>query len=192
MTAGGNQPFRIYERRPCRHTTVWKDAGSRNLDDAVVSWPDAGGFQVHAHQRPSQDQVGGKLLCEALYIHGFRLILRLLRLKPAPQLARGARLSMVGQHPHVLGARADRLVEEAGSAPVAARRRIGNRFPPPPLFLHEPGRFEGTQVETSRLDGCRQTLEIERVRPQTTRRQSVTETRANGFDSPCASTTATV
>ena len=77
----------------------------------------------------------------------------------------------------------DRLVEEAGPAPVAARRRIGNRFPPPPLFLHEPGRFEGTQAETSRLDGCQQTLDVERVRPQTTRRQSVTETRPNWFDS---------
>ena len=62
-------PFRIHERRPCRHTTVRKDAGGRDLDDAVVSWPDAGGFQVQAHQRPSQDQVGGKLLCEALYVH---------------------------------------------------------------------------------------------------------------------------
>ena len=74
-------------------------------------------------------------------------------------------------------------VEEAGPAPVAARRRIGNRFPPPPLFLHEPGRFEGTQVDSSRLGGCRQTLDVERVRPQTARRQSVTETRSNGFDS---------
>ena len=74
-------------------------------------------------------------------------------------------------------------VEEAGPAPVAARRRIGNRFPPPPLFLHDPGRFEGTQVDSSRLDGCQQTLDVERVRPQTTRRQSVTETRAHGFDS---------
>ena len=77
----------------------------------------------------------------------------------------------------------DRLVEEAGPAPVTARWRIGNRFPPPPLFLHEPGRFEGTQVDSSRLDGCQQTLDVERVRPQTTRRQSVTETRSNGFDS---------
>ena len=77
----------------------------------------------------------------------------------------------------------DRFVEEAGPAPVAARRRIGNRFLPPPLFLHEPGRFEGTQVDTSRLDGCQQTLDVDRVRPQTTRRQSVTETRSNGFDS---------
>ena len=77
----------------------------------------------------------------------------------------------------------DRLVEEAGSAPVAAKRRSGNRFPPPPLFLHEPGRFEGTQGETSRLGGCRQTLDVERVRPQTTRRQSLTETRSHGFDS---------
>ena len=34
-------------------------------------------------------------------------------------------------------------VEEAGPAPVAARRRIGNRFPPPPLFLHEPGSIPG-------------------------------------------------
>ena len=72
-------------------------------------------------------------------------------------------------------------VEEAGPAPAA--RRIGNRFPPPPLFLHEPGRFEGTQVDSSRLDGCQQTLDVERVRPQTARRQSVTETRSNGFDS---------
>ena len=78
----------------------------------------------------------------------------------------------------------DRLVEEAGPAPVAARRRIGNRFPPPPLFLHEPGRFEETQADTSRLDGCRQTLDVDRVRPQTPRRQSVIETRQNGFDSP--------
>ena len=37
----------------------------------------------------------------------------------------------------------DRLVEKAGPAPVAAKRRIGNRFPPPPLLLHDPGRFEG-------------------------------------------------
>ena len=72
-------------------------------------------------------------------------------------------------------------VEEAEPAPAA--RRIGNRFPPPPLFLHEPGRFEGTQVDSSRLGGCRQTLDVERVRPQTARRQSVTETRSNGFDS---------
>ena len=84
-------------------------------------------------------------------------------------------------------------VEEAEPAPVAARRRIGNRFPPPPLFLHEPGRFQGTQVDTSRLDGCQQTLDVERVRPQATRRQLVTETRSHGFDSllpdstePCA------
>ena len=61
--------------------------------------------------------------------------------------------------------------------------QIGNRFPPPPLFLHEPGLFEGTPVDSSRLDGCQQTLDVERVRPQTTRRQSVTETRSNGFDS---------
>ena len=61
--------------------------------------------------------------------------------------------------------------------------RIGNRFLPPPLFLHDPGRFEGTQVDSSRLDGCQQTLDVERVRPQTTRRQSVTETRSSGFDS---------
>ena len=72
--------------------------------------------------------------------------------------------------------------EEAGPAPAA--RRIGNGFPPPPpVFLHEPGRFEGTQADTSRLDGCRQTLEVDRVRPQTTRRPLVTETRSNGFDS---------
>ena len=77
----------------------------------------------------------------------------------------------------------DRLVEEAGPAPVAARRRIGNGFLPPPLFLHEPGRFEGTQVDSSRLDGCQQTLDVERIRPQPTRRQSVTETRSHGFDS---------
>ena len=38
-------------------------------------------------------------------------------------------------------------------------------------------------MDSSRLDGCQQTLDVERVRPQTTRRQSVTETRANGFDS---------
>ena len=68
-----------------------------------------------------------------------------------------------------------------GTAPVV--RRIGNRFPPPPLFLHEPGRFQGTQGESSRLDGCRQTVAFERVRPQTTRRQSLTETPSNGFDS---------
>ena len=79
----------------------------------------------------------------------------------------------------------DRLVEEARPAPVAARRRIGNRFPPPPLFLHEPGRLQGTQVDSSRLGGCRQTLDAERVRPQTTRRQLVTETRSHGFDSRC-------
>ena len=72
-------------------------------------------------------------------------------------------------------------VEEAEPAPAA--RRIGNRFPPPPLFLHEPGRFQGTQADPSRLDGCRQTLASERVKPQTTHRQSVTETRSNGFDS---------
>ena len=79
-------------------------------------------------------------------------------------------------------------VEEEG--PALAAKRIGNRFPPPPLFLHEPGRFEGTQVETSRLGGCRQTLDVERVRPQTTRRQLVTETRPNGFDSLRAAATA--
>ena len=72
-------------------------------------------------------------------------------------------------------------VEEAEPAPAA--RRIGNRFPPPPLFLHEPGRFQGTQADPSRLDGCRQTLAFERVKPQTTHRQSVTETRSNGFES---------
>ena len=68
-----------------------------------------------------------------------------------------------------------------GTAPVV--RWIGNMFPPPPLFLHEPGRFQGTQVDSSRLGGCRQTLDVERVRRQTTRRQSVTETRSHGFDS---------
>ena len=72
-------------------------------------------------------------------------------------------------------------VEEAEPAPAA--RRIGNRFPPPPLFLHEPGRFQGIHADPSRLDGCRQTLAFERVRPQTTRRQSLTETRSNGFES---------
>ena len=51
--------------------TPRKDAGGRNLDDAVVSWPDAGGFQVHAHQRSRQDEMGGKLLREMFYIHGF-------------------------------------------------------------------------------------------------------------------------
>ena len=75
----------------------------------------------------------------------------------------------------------DRLVEKAEPAPVV--RWIGNMFPPPPLFLHEPGRLQGTQVDSSRLGGCRQTLDVERVRPQTTRRQSVTETRSHGFDS---------
>ena len=40
-----------------------------------------------------------------------------------------------------------------------------------------------SQVDPSRLDGCRQTLDVERVRPQPTRRQSVTETRSHGFDS---------
>ena len=73
-------------------------------------------------------------------------------------------------------------VEEAGPAPAA--RRIGNGFPPPPVFLHEPGRFEGTQADTSRLGGCRQTLDVERVRPQTMRRQLVTETRSNGSTPP--------
>ena len=68
-----------------------------------------------------------------------------------------------------------------GTAPVV--RWIGNMFPPPPLFLHDPGRLQGTQGEPSRLGGCFQTLDVERVRPQTTRRQSVTETRAHGFDS---------
>ena len=68
-----------------------------------------------------------------------------------------------------------------GTAPVV--RWIGNMFSPPPLFLHEPGRFQGTQADPSRLDGCRQTLAFERVKPQTTHRQSVTETRSNGFDS---------
>ena len=77
-------------------------------------------------------------------------------------------------------------VEEAG--PVHAARRIGNGFPPPPLFLHEPGRFEGTRADTSRFDGCRQALGVERVRPQTTCRQSVTETRSNGFDSGASTT----
>ena len=56
--------------RTSRHTPVWKDAGGRNLDNAVVSWPDAGGFQVHAHQRASQDEMGGKLLRETFYMHG--------------------------------------------------------------------------------------------------------------------------
>ena len=74
---------------------------------------------------------------------------------------------------------------------VLWRRR--NLHPPPGgsgtgsfllhYILHEPGRFQGTQVDTSRLDGCQQTLDVERLRPQTTRRQSVTETRSNGFDS---------
>ena len=72
-------------------------------------------------------------------------------------------------------------VEEAEPAPAA--KRSGNRFPPPPLFLHDPGRLQGTQGDSSRLGGCRQTLDVERVRPQTTRRQSVTETRTHGFDS---------
>ena len=30
-------------------------------------------------------------------------------------------------------------------APVATKRRIRNRFPPPPLFLHEPGQFRGLE-----------------------------------------------
>ena len=38
-----------------------------------------------------------------------------------------------------------------GTAPVVSW--IGNMFPPPPLFLHEPGRFQGTQADPSRLDG---------------------------------------
>ena len=65
----------IHERRPCRHVSVRKDTGGRNLDDAVVSGPDAGGFQVHAHQRASQGQVGGKFLGQALYVHRVRLCL---------------------------------------------------------------------------------------------------------------------
>ena len=36
-------------------------------------------------------------------------------------------------------------------------------------------------MDSSRLDGCQQTLDVERIRPQTTRRQSVTETRSIGF-----------
>ena len=72
---------------------------------------------------------------------------------------------------------------ESGCLKVVDTARIGNRFPPPPLFLHDPGRLQGTQGDPSRLDGCRQTLDVERVRPQTTRRQLVTETRSHGFDS---------
>ena len=45
--------------------------GDLNLDDAIVSWPDAGGLQVHAHQRSSQDEVGGQFLRQALYSHWF-------------------------------------------------------------------------------------------------------------------------
>ena len=41
-------------------------------------------------------------------------------------------------------------------------------------------------MDSSRLDGCRQTLDVDHVRPQTTRRQSVTETRSHGFDSLAA------
>ena len=77
----------------------------------------------------------------------------------------------------------DRHGPVEGAEPAPAARRTGNRFPPSPLFLHEPGRFRGTQADPSRLDGCRQTLAFERVRRQTTRRQSLTETRSNGFDS---------
>ena len=40
----------------------------------------------------------------------------------------------------------DRFVEEAKPAPVAARRRIGNRFPPPPLFLHAVSEVASTDV----------------------------------------------
>ena len=82
-------------------------------------------------------------------------------------------------------------VEEAGHAPVAARRRIGNRFPPPPLFLHEPGRFEGTQVETSRLGGCRQTLKSN-VLDHKLRVVSQLPKHGRTGSTPAASTTATV
>ncbi len=98
-------------------------------------------------------------------------------------------INALGEHqpppevPEVVGQHAQLQPGLIRPEPALAARRIGNRFPPPPLFLHEPGRLEGTQVETSRLDGCRQTLDVERVRPQTTRRQSVTETRSHGFDS---------
>ena len=41
-----------------------------------MPWPDAGGFQVHAHQRSSQDEVGGQLVRETFYLHGFVKTLR--------------------------------------------------------------------------------------------------------------------
>ena len=62
--------LRIHERGPCSDAPVRKDTGDRNLDDAVASWPDAGGLQIHAHQRWSEDEVGGKFLRKALDVHG--------------------------------------------------------------------------------------------------------------------------
>ena len=60
---------RIHERRPCRHAAIGEDAGGRHLDDAFAIHADAGGFEVHAHQWPVQDETGGKFSRQALYIH---------------------------------------------------------------------------------------------------------------------------
>ena len=63
--------LRIYERRPRRDAPVRKDARSRDLDDTVLAGPDAGGFQVDAHERSRKDEMGGELLGQVFYVHGF-------------------------------------------------------------------------------------------------------------------------
>ena len=66
------------------------------------------------------------------------------------------------------------------------RRQTADRAQVPASSTISPrsGSIRGdSMVDSSRLDGCQQTLDVKRVRPQTTRRQSVTETRSNGFDS---------
>ena len=54
----------------------------------------------------------------------------------------------------------DRVVEKAEPHPSpsdADRERVPSSFT---IILHDPGRFEETQVESSRLDGCQQRLTL--------------------------------
>ena len=69
LGVGGHRPFRIDERGPCGHAAVREDGGGGYLHNAVLPRPDAGGFQVNAHQWAGQGEAGGQLPRERFEIH---------------------------------------------------------------------------------------------------------------------------
>ena len=86
--------------------------------------------------------------------------------RPASSLRRGRPRRVVRfdrPQPHVQPRGTARLIRGwtfdgiPGSVTTAEGAREVRAQPPPPLFLHDPGRFQGTPGDPSRLDGCQQT-----------------------------------